>query len=129
MAEQTVKKNQDNLFRFIDKDTIQSEKITAPRYSYWASVFRVFFRKKINIVLICVFLLLLLGAFIVPAIEPYNAYENIRDAKTFNLNPKAAMDYFNGFSIFPVVDRGVHAASDADRRRGRSTCEGNAAQR
>jgi oligopeptide transport system permease protein len=99
MAEQTVKKNQDNLFRFIDKDTIQSEKITAPRYSYWASVFRVFFRKKINIVLICVFLLLLLGAFIVPAIEPYNAYENIRDAKTFNLNPKAAMDYFNGFSI------------------------------
>ena len=99
MAEQTVKKNQDNLFRFIDKDTIQSEKITAPRYSYWASVFRVFFRKKINIVLICVFLLLLLGAFIVPAIEPYNAYENIRDAKTFNLSPKAAMDYFNGFSI------------------------------
>ena len=53
MAEQTVKKNQDNLFRFIDKDTIQSEKITAPRYSYWASVFRVFFRKKINIVLRC----------------------------------------------------------------------------
>ena len=98
MAEQTAR-NQDNLFRFIDKDTIQSEKITAPRYSYWASVFRVFFRKKINIVLICVFLLLLLGAFIVPAIEPYNAYENIRDAKTFNLNPKAAMDYFNGFSI------------------------------
>ena len=34
-------------FRFIDINTIQAEKITAPRYSYWASVFRVFFRKKI----------------------------------------------------------------------------------
>ena len=99
MAEQTVKKNQDNLFRFIDKDTIQSEKITAPRYSYWASVFRVFFRKKVNIILICVFVILLLGAFIIPAIAPYKPYENITDAKTFNLNPKAAMDYFGGFSV------------------------------
>ena len=57
MSEETMKK-QDDLFRFIDKDTIQSEKITAPRYSYWASVFRVFFRKKINIVLIGLFILL-----------------------------------------------------------------------
>ena len=97
MAEQSAR-NQDNLFRFIDKDTIQSEKITAPRYSYWASVFRVFFRKKINIVLICVFIIILLGAFIIPAIAPYKPYENITDAKTFNLSPKAAMDYFGGFS-------------------------------
>ena len=43
MSEQTIR-NQDEMFRFIDKDTIQAEKITAPRYSYWASVFRVFFR-------------------------------------------------------------------------------------
>ena len=47
MSENTMQKN-DDLFRFIDKDTIQSEKITAPRYSYWASVFRVFFRKKVS---------------------------------------------------------------------------------
>ena len=54
--------NTDELFRFIDKDSIESEKITAPRYSYWRSVFRVFFRKKINTVLIILFALLLLGA-------------------------------------------------------------------
>ena len=35
-----------NDFDFIDINSIQAEKITAPRYSYWASVFRVFFRKK-----------------------------------------------------------------------------------
>ena len=98
MAEQTAR-NQDNLFRFIDKDTIQSEKITAPRYSYWASVFRVFFRKKVNIVLICIFVIILLGAFIVPAIAPYDPYENIRDATTFNLNPAAAMAKNGGFSF------------------------------
>ena len=105
MSEQ-IKKNQDNLFRFIDKDTIQSEKITAPRYSYWASVFRVFFRKKINIALIVLFLLLILGAFIVPAIAPYAPYENVTDAKTFNLNPKAAMDYFGGFSMKWILGSG-----------------------
>ena len=38
-----------NDFDFIDINSIQAEKITAPRYSYWASVFRVFFKKKTNI--------------------------------------------------------------------------------
>ena len=59
MSEQTTR-NQDGLFRFIDKDTIQSEKITAPRYSYWASVFRVFFRKKTNLLMIILFILIFL---------------------------------------------------------------------
>ena len=37
------------LFAPIDKDELESEKITAPRYSYWRSTFRVFFRKRINV--------------------------------------------------------------------------------
>ena len=37
------------LFSFHDHSELESEKITAPRYSYWQSVFRVFFRKKLNI--------------------------------------------------------------------------------
>ena len=76
----------DDLFRFIDNDSIQSEKIIAPRYSYWASVFRVFFRKRINIVLIVIFALILLSSFIVPVFCPYDPYENIMDATTFNLS-------------------------------------------
>ena len=86
-------------FRFIDINTIQAEKITAPRYSYWASVFRVFFRKKINILLIAVFILLIACSFIVPALIPYEPYENVTNAKTYNLNPAEAMSYFGGFSF------------------------------
>ena len=98
MSDQTTR-NQDELFRFIDKDTIQAEKITAPRYSYWASVFRVFFRKKINLVLSILFVLIFLCAFIIPAVAPYDAYENIKDATSFNLDPGAAMNKYGGFSF------------------------------
>ena len=52
-------------FQFIDINTIQAERITAPRYSYWASVFRVFFRKKINIVLITLFIILIVSTFVI----------------------------------------------------------------
>ena len=51
---------EDELFSFIDNSTLDSEKITAPRYSYWHSVFRVFFRKKINIVILAVLAVILL---------------------------------------------------------------------
>ncbi len=105
MSEQTMNK-QDDLFRFIDKDTIQSEKITAPRYSYWRSVFRVFFRKKINIVLIVLFLLIILTAFIMPYFWPYNPFENVTDAASFNLSPKKAMAYF-GPSIKWILGTGT----------------------
>ncbi len=85
-----------NDFDFIDINSIQAEKITAPRYSYWASVFRVFFRKKTNILLIFLFVLLIACSFIIPAVMPYNSYENVTDAKTYNLTPGAAMEYFGG---------------------------------
>ena len=39
----------EELFSFVDHSALESEKITAPRYSYWRSVFRVFFRNKLNI--------------------------------------------------------------------------------
>ena len=88
--------NQDELFRFIDSDTISSEKITAPRYSYWKSVFRVFFRKKINIFLIFAMAFILLSAFILPNFWYYDYMENVTDPTTFNLNPAQAMERFGG---------------------------------
>ncbi|MGI6738271.1 MAG: ABC transporter permease [Christensenellales bacterium] len=91
--------NKDELFRFIDNDSIQSEKIIAPRYSYWASVFRVFFRKKTNIVLISIFVLLIVSVFVVPPFCPYNQYENVTDATTYNLSPAKAFERFGGFSF------------------------------
>jgi len=91
--------NQDELFRFIDSDTISSEKITAPRYSYWRSVFRVFFRKKINIAVLILLAVILLVAFIMPIFWPYVPFENVTDPKSFNLSPSAAMAYYGGFSF------------------------------
>lgn len=81
-------------FAFIGNDAIASEKIIAPRYSYWKSVARVFFRKKLNIVLIVLFILILLASFVVPIFCPYDMMENVTDARTFNLSPKEAMDFF-----------------------------------
>ena len=81
-------------FRFIDRDEISSEKITAPRYSYWKSVFRVFFRKKINIVMLIVLASVFLASYILPFFWPYDMMENVTTAGTYNLSPKAAMAYF-----------------------------------
>ena len=44
----------EELFSHVDHSELESEKITAPRYSYWQSVFRVFFKKKINIFILVV---------------------------------------------------------------------------
>ena len=82
------------LFSFIDRDAIASEKITAPRYSYWKSVFRVFFRKKTNIIMLVLLFLIIFGSFVMPIFWPYDPMENVLDAKTYNLSPSAAVAYF-----------------------------------
>lgn len=45
----------EELFERVPQDVAAVEKITAPRYSYWHSVFRVFFRKKTNIIILVMF--------------------------------------------------------------------------
>ncbi len=104
-------KTDDELFVFIDKDSIQSEKITAPRYSYWASVFRVFFRKKTNIVLLGLMALLLICAFVLPLIVPYDAFENVTDPTSFNLSPARAMKKYDGFSFKWLLGTGKQGNS------------------
>lgn len=85
-------------FNVIGNDAISSEKIIAPRYSYWKSVFRVFFKHKGNILLIALFVLMITSAIFVPLICKYDPYENITDATSFNLSPAKAMErYGHGF--------------------------------
>lgn len=97
----------DSMFRFISEDAIASERIIAPRYSYWKSVFRVFFKKKINIFLIAFFIFMVLVSFIMPIFWPYDAMENVTNNDTFNLSPKAAMAYFGGFSFKWLLGTGA----------------------
>ena len=55
---------EEELFAPVDHSDLESEKITAPRYSYWHSVFRVFFKKKINIIILSILALLIAVTYI-----------------------------------------------------------------
>lgn len=97
--------NEAELFHFIDNNSINSERITAPRYSYWKSVFRVFFKKKINWVMLALLALIILMAFIYPLFAPYNPYESIDKLADFNLSPTQAIEKY-GFSFKYLLGTG-----------------------
>lgn len=104
----TVEYNEDELFRFVEEEDMKaSEKIIAPRYSYWRSVFRVFFKKKINIAMIIFLVMIVLVSFIMPIFWPYDPFENVTNASSFNLKPSAAMEMFGGFSFKYLLGTGA----------------------
>ncbi len=92
----------EELFSKVDHDTLESERITAPRYSYWQSVFRVFFKKKINIIMLSVLAVIILFTYIYPIIIGYDVnvdpYENLSDPFGKHLTPSQAIDKY-GFSL------------------------------
>ena len=88
----------EELFSRIDNSSVNSEKITAPRYSYWKSVLRVFFKKKINIVILAVLVLVLLLTYIYPSIVHYDLFENYGNQELYHLRTFDAWSKL-GFSI------------------------------
>lgn len=110
MNEQLISLNdlglsEEELFSPIEPGTFNSEKITAPRYSYWRSVFRVFFHKKINIIILAVFAILIAFAYIYPAVTVYDPMANIMDGTAKHLSPSAAIQKF-GFDIRYILGTG-----------------------
>ena len=105
------------LFARMDLDEFESERITAPRYSYWKSVFRVFFKKKINIIVLSILAVLIIFAYVYPAVIHYDAdvdpYINIMDSTTKHLNPKAAIEKF-GFQLKWILGSGASGESTFD---------------
>ncbi len=105
------------LFAMRDNDELESEKITAPRYSYWKSVFRVFFRKKINIIALSLLAVLLLVTYIYPAVIQYdpdvNPFINLMDPESKHLNPQRAIDKF-GFDVKWILGSGGAGESTFD---------------
>ena len=63
---------EEELFSIQPHSDEEAERITAPRYSYWKSVFRVFFRKKINIFVLIVLAVVIGFAFIYPPLSGYD---------------------------------------------------------
>ena len=111
MSEIKMTENIDDLFYQVGADTESSEKIAAPRYSYWRSVFRIFFKKKSNIVFLILLILIFVISFVMPIFWPYNYVENVSRASTYNLSPAAAMKYFGGFSFKYLLGTGPYGNS------------------
>ena len=105
------------LFKRIDNDQLESEKITAPRYSYWQSVFRVFFRKRINIVILALLAFVIAFTYIYPMAIGYDAavnpFMNLMDTGSKHLKPSAALEYF-GNSIHWILGSGDAGQSTFD---------------
>ncbi len=95
----------EELFSRVDHNEMESEKITAPRYSYWKSVFRVFFRNKLNIFLLFVLLIVLLLTYVYPSLVEYDPYANLMDGTAKHLTPSAAFAKF-GKSVHWILGAG-----------------------
>ena len=109
--------SEEELFSLAAQDELASERITAPRYSYWRSVFRVFFRKKINIIALALLAVLVLFAYVYPAVIGYDAavdpYVNLMDGSTKHLQPAEAIERF-GFNIKWILGSGASGNSTFD---------------
>ncbi len=103
----------EELFSRVQHDELESEKIIAPRYSYWRSVFRVFFRKRINIVILSLFTLILLFTYIYPLVTDYDPFTNLMNASAKHLLPGKAMDMF-GHNIHWILGAGASGQSTFD---------------
>ena len=109
--------SEEELFARVDNSVLDSEKITAPRYSYWHSVFRVFFRKKINIVILSILAVILVFTYVYPAVISYDAnvdpYVNLLDPTTKHLSPAKAFERF-GFQLKWILGAGASGESTFD---------------
>ena len=96
----------EEMFSFVDHSVLESEKITAPRYSYWRSVFRVFFRNKFNLIILSILAIVLILTYVYPAFVDYDPYANLMDSAAKHLTPSAAFAKF-GRSIHWILGSGA----------------------
>ena len=104
---------EEELFSMQSHDDVESEKITAPRYSYWRSVFRVFFRKKLNIIILALLLFIIIFAFVYPSFSGYDRFANIMDSTQKHMTPAAAIKS-SGFNLHNILGRGGSGESTFD---------------
>lgn len=103
----------EELFTMTGQDLSAIEKIDAPKYSYWKSVWRVFFRKKSNIAIIILTLIILVFTYIYPMFSGFDKYQNIMDLESRHLTPSKAFQKF-GFSIHWLFGTGGSGQSTFD---------------
>ena len=89
---------EEELFSFSPPAAEAAEQLSGGGYSYWKSVFRVFFGKKINLILLILLGLILVFTFLYPLLIGYDSrvdpYINLLDSSARHLTPAKAMDKF-----------------------------------
>lgn len=105
---------EEELFSHVENSAASAEKITAPRYSYWRSVLRVFFKKKINAVILCVLAFLVIFSVVYPMFSNYDPVANVIVEGGKNLPPQQAMDKF-GHNIHWILGSGPAGESVFDK--------------
>lgn len=104
--------NLDNLFVPVELDTLASEKIEAPNYSYWKSVGRKFTSSKVAIAMLILLTILVLVSFIQPLFSGYD-FMNVENINNFQdrYNWPSFKYWFgtdaNGHSLFDAVFAGA----------------------
>ncbi|MGN0142309.1 MAG: ABC transporter permease [Roseburia sp.] len=105
--------SEEELFARVDNSSVESEKITAPRYSYWHSVFRVFFKKKINIFMLALLGFIIAFAYLYPTFVEYDRFGNLMDSTAKHLGPMQAMKQL-GYNIHWILGTGASGQSTFD---------------
>ena len=80
-----------SLFEFAAFDELESEHIAAPRYSYWKSVFRTFFKNKFTVIVSILLIAVVAFALIQPTRSGYSPIDtpNINNAEMKFLKPSS----------------------------------------
>ena len=102
----------DDLFEFAAFDKLESEHIAAPRYSYWKSVWRTFFRSKFTVAVSILMIALVAFALIQPLYSGYSptVAPNINNADLKFLKPSAEHPFGTdniGNEVFDAVWAGA----------------------
>ena len=102
----------ENLFEFAAFDELESEHIAAPRYSYWKSVWRTFFRSKFTVAVSILMIALVVFALIQPLYSGYDptVAPNINNADMKFLKPSAEHPFGTdniGNEVFDAVWAGA----------------------
>ncbi len=106
--------SEEELFAHVENNATDAEKITAPRYSYWRSVLRMFFKKKINIVTLSLLAILIAFSFVYPMFSNYDATANVIVQNGKNLKPLDAMEKY-GYNIHWILGSGPAGESVFDK--------------
>lgn len=102
-------------FTFVKTDSLESEVIDTPKYSYWRSVARKFFSSKVAIGMLILMIAILLMSFIQPMISGYD-FMDVTDINDFSkrYNYPSWSEWFgtdkSGKSLFDAVWAGARTS-------------------